>query len=117
MTDETTPTTPEITFDEFQKIDLRIGKIIESERVPKSTKLLRMLVNFGAFQRQILAGVGETFEPLDLIGKQFVFVVNLPPRKMMGLESHGMLLAGGDDAKTLSLVQPDKETQDGSRAH
>jgi methionyl-tRNA synthetase len=113
MTDEATPT--EITYDEFQKIDLRIGKVIEADRVPKSTKLLRMLVNFGAFQRQILAGVGETFEPFDLIGKQFMFVINLAPRKMMGLESHGMMLATGPESKTLSLVSLDEEVPDGSK--
>lgn len=109
------PIASEITFDQFQVVDFRVGKVLEASRVPKSTKLLKLMVNFGAFQRQILAGVGETFEPEALVGKQYMFVVNLAPRKMMGLESHGMMLATGPDSKSLSLVSPDQEVPDGSK--
>lgn len=90
-----------INFDDFMKVDIRAGRIDAAERVPKSKKLLKLTVNFGSLgTRQILAGVGESYAPEDVIDKQAAFVVNLPPRKMMGLESHGMILAG------LSLFQP-----------
>ncbi len=103
-----------LTFDEFMKVDLRVGTVTAAERVPKSEKLIRMDVSFGNFKRQILAGVGRTFQPEALVGKQFVFVVNLPPRKMMGLESHGMALATGKfDA--LVLISPSAPVADGSR--
>jgi len=117
MSDMSDQISEEITYDDFMKVDLRVGKVVEAERVPKSTKLIRMQVDFGSFKRQILAGVGETFEVTDLISKQFTFVVNLAPRKMMGFESHGMMLATGEDSKHLSLVSPDKEIENGLRAH
>lgn len=93
-----------ITYEDFLKIDLRVGEVLAAERVPKSTKLIKMRVSFGDFERQILAGVGLTFEPGILVGQSYVFVVNLPPRKMMGLESHGMMLAAGEP-EALSLVK------------
>lgn len=103
-----------LTFDEFMKVDLRVGTVTTAERVPKSEKLIRMDVSFGNFKRQILAGVGRTFQPEALVGKQFVFVVNLPPRKMMGLESHGMMLATGAP-ESLVLISPSSLATDGGR--
>lgn len=88
--------TPEITFDDFQKIDIRVGRIVSAERIPKSNKLLKLQVDFGSELglRQIVAGIGLGIE-LDKIANAHVCaVVNLAPRKLMGLESHGMLLAG-----------------------
>lgn len=83
-----------ITFDDFLKVDIRAGRITSAERVPKSEKLLKFTVNFGELgTRQILAGVGKSYEPETLVDKTAMFVVNLAPRKMMGLESHGMILA------------------------
>lgn len=104
-----------IDMNDFAKVDLRIGKVLSAERVPKSEKLLRMQVSFGDFQRQILAGVGKSYAPSDLLNKQFVFIVNLAPRKMMGHESHGMMLASGDDGD-LALLRPTCVVADGSRA-
>jgi len=84
-----------ITFDDFMKVDIRAGFITAAERVPKSDKLLKLQVNFGDLgTRQILAGIGKDFAPEAIIGLSAAFVVNLAPRKMMGLESHGMILAG-----------------------
>jgi methionyl-tRNA synthetase len=94
-----------VTFDEFCKVDIRVGTIVAAERVPKSDKLLKLQVHFGGLgDRQILAGIGKSFQPSDLIGFSFTFVVNLPPRKMMGLESHGMILATGTP-EALTLLQ------------
>jgi methionine--tRNA ligase beta chain len=119
FSDSPEPTTPaEVTLEDFQKIDLRVGRIVSAEPVPKSEKLLRLEVDFGDFKRQILAGVAKTFPmAVGLVGSQFVFVVNLAPRKMMGLESHGMLLAIGDDPASLSLIRPGQDVPNGSRAH
>ena len=112
--DSTAPTTatpvheiPEglITIDDFKKVQLRTAKILEAERVPKSQKLIRLIVDTGSDQRQILAGIGAYYEPEQLIGLTIVVVVNLKPAKLMGLESQGMLLAANSDAG-LALVSP-----------
>jgi len=85
---------PEITFDDFAKLDLRVGTIVNCEEKEGSEKLLRLTVDFGPEgTRNILSGIKEWFKPEDLKGKQFVFVFNLAPRKMMGEESEGMILA------------------------
>jgi len=84
-----------ITFDDFLKVDIRAGWIKTAERVPKSDKLLKLTVDFGPLgTRQILAGIGKQHSPETIIDTPAAFVVNLAPRKMMGLESHGMILAG-----------------------
>lgn len=112
-----------ITIEDFLKLDLRAGKVIAADRVPKSKKLVRMDVDFGDFKRQILGGIGEHWapegdEPGSLVGKTFLFVVNLPPRKMMGLESHGMILATSyneDGQNHLTLLVPFNEVPPGSK--
>ena len=94
-----------IEFDDFAKLDLRIGTVLEAEKVKKSKRLLRTLVDLGFEQRQILAGVAEFIAPEDLIGKKVVVVANLEPRKMMGLESQGMLLMAEDrEGKLVPIV-------------
>lgn len=107
----------EIEFKDFEKVDLRVGSVKTAERVPETDKLIKMQVGFGSFERQIVAGVGKTHAPEDLVGKQFVFVVNLAPRKFKaggGIESHGMLLAAaGGGEKGLALISPDGLTPDG----
>lgn len=102
---ETSQASSEITFDDFLKVDIRVGTIISAEKVEKSKKLLKLQVDFGEFgQRQILAGIAETFAvPEFLHGRQTLFVVNLAPRKMMGLESHGMILAVPSENNTVQL--------------
>ncbi len=97
------------TFDDFVKLDLRTGTVVTVERVKKSKKLLRLDVDLGYERRQILAGVAEHFGPADLIGRRVVAVANLKPRKMMGLESQGMLLMAEDRSGKLTLVTADGE--------
>ena len=88
-------TTPgQITIDDFTKVELRVGQVKVAERVPKADKLLRLEVDLGTETRQILAGIAESYEPESLIGRKVIVVANLAPRKLRGLESNGMLLAG-----------------------
>jgi methionyl-tRNA synthetase len=87
------PDTPQIAIDDFVKIDLRVAKILVAERIPKADKLLRLEVDLGYEKRQILSGIAEWYTPEELIGRNIVVIANLAPRKMRGLESHGMLLA------------------------
>jgi methionyl-tRNA synthetase len=96
-----TPTIPTIAIDDFVKIDLRVAQIVVAERIPKADKLLRLEVDLGYEKRQILSGIAEWYTPEELIGRRIVVIANLAPRKMRGLESHGMLLAAsaGDNGK------------------
>lgn len=103
-----------ITFEEFKKVDLRIGKIIVAENVEKSKKLLRLQVDIGEEERQILSGIAEFYNPQDLIGREVVVVVNLEPRKIMGLESQGMLLAAGSEEKPV-ILEPEEHVKAGSK--
>ncbi len=106
----------EIDFKDFDKVDLRLGTVLSAERVPDTDKLVKLQVNFGKFERQIVAGIAKHFTPENLAGKQYLFVVNLVPRKFRGgLESHGMLLAAGD-GESLSLLSPDHPVPDGAKA-
>ncbi len=98
-----------IQYDDFAKLDLRMGTIIAAEELPKSKKLVRTEVDLGFETRQILAGIKEHFAPEDLIGKRVAVVANLAPRKMMGLESQGMILMAEDREGALFLMQSDGE--------
>ena len=103
-----------ITIDDFQKIDLRIGTIEIAERVEGSEKLVKLSVQLGeATPRQILAGIGLHYAPEALVGKQIVVVANLEPRKLMGLESQGMLLASHTAEGGLTLLTTDKPATPG----
>jgi tRNA-binding protein len=84
-----------IDINEFAKVDLRVGVVKHAERVPGSKKLIRLIVDLGVEERQILAGLAEFYDPNQLIGKYVIVVANLKPKKMMGLESQGMILAAG----------------------
>ncbi len=84
---------PQITIDDFAKVELRVAKVLVAERIPKADKLLRLEVDLGHERRQILSGIAEWYTPEDLLGRRIVVITNLAPRKMRGLESHGMLLA------------------------
>ena len=98
-----TPDTPQIAIDDFVKVDLRVAQVVVAERIPKADKLLRLEVDLGYEKRQILSGIAEWYTPEELIGKRIVVIANLAPRKMRGLESHGMLLAAsnGENGKPI----------------
>ncbi len=93
-----------IVYDDFAKLDLRVGQVKVAERVKKSKKLIRCEVDLGFETRQILAGVAEHMTPEDLVGKKVIVVTNLAPRKMVGLESQGMLLMAEDRSGQLVPV-------------
>jgi len=99
------PAVPQITIDEFMKIQLKTAKVLSAERVPKSEKLIKLQVSLGTEQRQIVAGIGKKYEPDALVGRTIVIVTNLKPAKLMGIESQGMVLAAGDaDVRGLLTV-------------
>jgi tRNA-binding protein len=112
------PIKPEITLADLDKIDVRVGTILSVEDVPGSDKLLKLTVDFGDHRRSILAGMKQEREnPKEIEGKQALFVVNLPPRTMMGQVSEGMLFdIGYADGLTPVLAEPEKEIADGARA-
>ncbi len=102
-----------ITIDDFAKLDLRVGQIEQCERKEGSEKLLRLTVDFGEEgKRNILSGIAAWYQPEELINKQFIFIVNLQPRKMMGEESQGMILAA-EGEKPLPL-KPSEDTKPGA---
>jgi len=104
---------PEIDYEEFTKVDLRVGKILAAEAVPKSNKLLKLKIDIGE-ERTIVAGIGKDYTPAELIGKKIVIVANLKPAKLMGVESYGMLLATDTD-KGLTVLTFDREARTGAK--
>jgi methionyl-tRNA synthetase len=104
---------PEIDYDEFSKVDLRVAKILSAEAVPKSNKLVKLRIDIGE-ERTIVAGIGKDYKPQELVGKSIVIVANLKPAKLMGVESHGMLLAT-DSPEGLTLIGFDREPKTGAK--
>ena len=102
----------QITIDEFMKVELRTGKILEAEKVKKSKKLIQLKVDIGTETRQVLAGIAESYEPENLIGRTVIIVANLKPAKLMGIESQGMVLAASNDG-TILLAGFDQEPGQG----
>ena len=108
------PLKPTISIEEFQKVDLRVGTIVLCEPVPKSKKLLRLVVDIGTEQRQIVAGIAQQRKPEELIGKKIIVVANLAPAKLMGVESQGMLLATHGDGDAFALLTVSNDVEAGS---
>lgn len=103
-----------ITFEEFQKLDLRVAKIIKAEKIENSEKLLKLEVDIGDETRQIIAGIGRVYNSEDLIDKEIIIVANLEHKKLMGLESQGMLLAADSDSGPV-LLRPEKDVLPGTK--
>jgi methionyl-tRNA synthetase len=104
---------PEIQYDDFAKMDIRVATILEAENVPKSKKLLKLKVDIGAEQRTVLSGISEHFKPEEIVGRKVLYLANLAPRKMMGMESHGMILMAEDKDGSLAFVAPGKDVWNG----
>ncbi len=102
-----------IGFEEFQRLDLMVGEVIEAERVKGSNKLIKLKINIGE-ERTVVAGIGKVYRPEDLVGKKVVFVANLEPAKLMGIESQGMILAAGEESN-LVLICPEGEVAVGAK--
>ena len=108
------PQKEDISFDQFMAMDLRVGTILEAERVPKADRLLKFLVDTGLDQRTIVSGIAEHFSPEEMVGKQVTVLMNLPPRKIRGVESQGMLLMAEDGDGKLRLMSPEGGADSGS---
>jgi methionyl-tRNA synthetase len=108
------PLKPEITIDDFARLDIRIGKVIAAERVEKSDKLLKLTIDTGVDQRTVLSGISKHYAPETLVGRQVTLIANLTPRKMMGMLSQGMVLMAEDSDGKLKLLQPDADVAPGS---
>jgi methionine--tRNA ligase beta chain len=103
-----------ISFDDFNKLDIRIGTILKAEKVEGTDKLLKLKVDLGDEQRTLVAGIAETHTPEDIIGKQIPILTNLEPKKLRGIESNGMILAVDIDGKA-TLLHPDKKVNNGAK--
>jgi methionyl-tRNA synthetase len=104
----------ECTFDDFQKMDIRVSTILEAEKIAKTKKLLKLTVDTGIDKRTIVSGIAEHFKPEELIGKQVLVLVNLAPREMKGVMSQGMILMAEDASGKLELLSPNNKTNNGA---
>lgn len=105
----------EITYDDFAKLDIRIGTVVAAELVPETDKLIKCTIDFGeAGQRTIVSGIAQWKKPEELVGKQLPYIFNLAPRMLRGVESQGMLLAASDEAG-VALLQPERAVPAGTK--
>ena len=109
------PQQPDVPFDDFLKMDIRVGTVIESDRVPKADKLLRFLIDDGMEKRTIVSGIAKFYKPEDLVGKQVCFVANFAPRKLKGVESQGMILSAQNPDGSLVVISPSAPVTPGSQ--
>lgn len=106
---------PEVSYEDFAKLDIRIGVVRAAEMVPDTDKLIKCTVDFGPLgQRVVVSGIAEWKMPAELIGKRLPYIVNLAPRMLRGVESQGMLLATSDE-KGVSLLVPERDVPEGSK--
>ena len=98
------PLKDNITYDDFEKLDLRVAKVVSCEKVPKSKKLLKFVLDIGLEQRIVLSGISQYYEPETMVGKKVIYLANLAPKKMMGIESNGMILSASDWEEHLEVT-------------
>ncbi len=105
-----------ISFEDFQKITIQVGKILEAQKIEQSEKLLLLKVSFGDNDmRQVVSGIAKYYKPTDIVNKKFIFVTNLEPREIFGYQSQAMILAASNTESTdISLLIPDKDFPEGS---
>ena len=108
-------TLAEISFQEFQKLNIRVGEVLEAEQIAGSRNLIKMIVDFGFEKKQSVAGLLQYYKPEELIDKKFAFILNLQRRKFMGVESQCMVLAAEDEKGNVILLKPEKDIEVGSR--
>jgi len=104
----------EVFFEEFKKNDIRVGKVLEVEKIPNSKNLIKLKVDFDSEKRQAVAGLAQFYKPEELMGKEIVVIFNLEPKVLAGIESQGMLLAADVDEKPIILI-PEKEVPIGTK--
>lgn len=105
----------EISFEEFMKLDLRVGKVVEAQQIAGSRNLVRMLVDFGVEKRQSVAGLLRWYRPEEIVGRKFAFILNLERKKFMGVESQCMIFAAEDKDGNVVLLVPEKDVEPGSK--
>ncbi len=115
MENEQTASSAEVTFDEFLKFDFRVGKIFEVTPIPNSKKLMKIMVDFGSEKRQAVAGLLQFYKPEELVGKKCVFLLNLKRRMLAGVESQCMILAAEDEKGAISVLNPEKDINEGAK--
>jgi len=103
-----------VSYDDFTKMDIRVGTILEAEKVPKTKKLLKLTIDTGIDRRIVVSGIAEFFEPQDIVGKQVNILVNLEPREIKGIQSQGMILLAEDEDGKLTFVIPETKVKPGS---
>ena len=108
------PIRPNIEFDDFTKLDIRVGTILECQKVPKADKLLQFKIDDGLETRTIVSGIAKHYQPEELVGKQVCFIANLAPRKLKGIVSEGMILSAENNDGSLAVIMPQKEVKPGS---
>ena len=106
-----------ISFDEFKKVEMKVGRVIEAERVEGTKNLIKMIVDFGGERRQVISGIAKWYKADDLINRLLVFVTNLEPKVIRGLKSEAMVLAAEDDEGNIYLVTVDGRPKAGSRVY
>ena len=104
-----------ITYEDFSKLEMRVGTVLSAEEVPRSDKLVKLTIDFGTEQRTLMAGVKKWYAPEALVGKQIAILFNLEPRKIFGIDSQGMILAAEDSAGNLSVLTVDKKLENGAQ--
>lgn len=109
------PIKADISFDEFEKLDIRVGTVLECTKIPKADKLLCFKIADGLENRTIVSGISKYYKPEELVGKQVCFIANLPPRKLKGIESQGMILSAVNNDGSLSVITTDREVKPGSQ--
>jgi len=107
----------EISFKDFQKLDLRIGRVETAERVPGSDNLLRLIVDFGDQKLQAVSGLAKWYKPEQMVGKEYMFILNLERKKFMGVESQCMIFAAEEEDGVPILLVPEKEVSAGAKIH
>lgn len=105
----------EITFDEFMKLELKVGTILSAEKVPGADRLYKLTVDTGSEKRTLVAGVAQHYSATELVGRQIAVVANLAPRALRGIASQGMLLAAEGEAGGLAILSPDKRVPNGAK--
>lgn len=108
------PAKDTVSFDDFTRIDIRTATILEAEKVPKTTRLLKLKIDTGLDIRTIVSGIAEYYDPADIVGRQISIVANLEPRKIKGIESKGMILMAEDKDGKLIMVSPESPVSNGS---
>ena len=111
------PQKEDTSFDDFMKMDIRLGKILEAEKIEKADKLLKLLVDTGLDKRTIVSGIAKYYSPEEIIGKTVTVLMNLPPRTLKGVESNGMILMAENAEGELSFVSPEKDFDAGCGIH